>query len=73
MELLSQVDRQVHLVVLHSPRERWRLPPGFHPIDRVLRRMHLFRVLWIAVIAYLSLNEIDVLVLISVRAYELAV
>lgn len=53
---LTQINCQIHFIVLHASRKwRW-LPPSFHPIDGIFGRVLFFRTIWIANIAYL--NEI---------------
>lgn len=64
MELLSEVDRQVDLVVLHAP-GKWRtLPPVLRSVDGIFRRVAFVRVTWFTYVANLSLDNLVLVLLI---------
>jgi len=50
---LSQVDRQIDLVVFHAPGQRRTLPPRFLAVDRVFGRMAFVRPARVAMVAHL--------------------
>jgi len=55
VELLAEVDRQIHLVVLEGARDGRRLPPLLRAVDRVVGVVVGGRVARVAVVAVLAL------------------
>lgn len=66
VEFLTEVDREVDFVVLHTTGQRGTLPPVLRTVDGVLRRVILVRIGRITHIANLSLDDLGVLVLVVV-------
>lgn len=60
MKLLTEIDRQIDLIEVERTRERRRLPPFVGAVDRIVGVVVLFRVVRIAVLTVLTLNEIGV-------------
>lgn len=54
MELLLEIDRDVHLIVLHSSAQRRSLPPGSPSVDHVLGRVSIRWTACVAVTATVS-------------------
>lgn len=67
MEFLSKVDGEVDLIVPRASRQRWALPPLLGAVDGVLRRVSPSRVADVAIVADLSLDQIDVGTVLGVQ------
>ena len=55
MTYLSQIYSEINFIIFCSPRKGWTLPPALCPVDCILWRMSPVLIIWIAVIARLSL------------------